>query len=271
MKLTNAISPVLKYSAAAALLTLGFTGCMTSPSSSSNTAGYTSSGESAFIKQESENMGQVWNSGASASTSTGLAKEASDTVMDTITGDLVITPLHYDSACQCFVRVANYTSSVGFERQRLDSITLVDSNGNPMSRFRPLLAKTIIHNRHVTRIRSNLGTEVDVNFNTTLTWADSGSKRVGVWNGTITGTFNGVTFKTGSIDNVVRTWYPLLLRFGFPSSGSIDIDRISGKGAEFTLDIVFTGEGSADVSVTNKATDKTLTIHIGLNNVETSG
>jgi hypothetical protein len=259
----NPIQQTLKFGAGAALVAFGFTGCMTNSEPSNN--GYASSGENAFIKQESENMGAVWNSGTAAA-----PKLAVDTsTPDTITGDLVIVRLHYDSACGCFVRTANFTNSVGYERQRLDTITLVDSSGNNMPTFHPEHAASLVHKRHVTRINANTGKEVDCYFNTTLTWTtDSAGHREGIWNGTISGSFNGVIFKSGTITNVVRAFHPdhpLNRWFGFPSAGTIHLERLI-LGVNFTIDVVFTGEGTATVTITNTKNGNVHIINIDIHN-----
>jgi hypothetical protein len=143
------------------------------------------------------------------------------------------------------VRKANYVGARGFERERRDSIWLLDAQGNNLgdSAFRPSLAGRVVHNRHV--VKAMNGHQVDVHFNTVMDWRVGGSERVGVWNGTITGTFRGVEFKKTEIKDVVR---PMILpgRFGFPISGSIHAERWI-----FTIDLVFEGGGNATATITN--------------------
>lgn len=258
------LAQTLKLGAASAFLVFGFTGCMTdSPKSD-----YATDGESALLKQEAENMGTVLNSAQTAA-----GKIAADTTYDTLTSELVITPIHFDSAITGWVRTAQYTGWKGFERQREDTVYLEDSAGNKMGMpFTPRLAARVIHIRHVTRINPNTGKEVDLNFNTVLTWAFHGDSLFGVWNGTIDGTFNGNPFKQGTITNVERPFTGLtglaLGRgvFGVATSGTISIQKLV-----FDIEIEFLGGGDAKVTVTNTVNHKVHILNIDRDNVTTGG
>src|SRR6185295_3251376 len=194
----SSIVQTLKLSVAAALAAFAFSSCMTSSDKDPTT-----DGGNAVAVQEANNMGTVLNS------TTTLSKTAAD--FDTVTGDFVIVKLHLDSTCggkgPCFVRSAQFTNSVGFERQREDTIIL-DSAGTRLTVFRPGHATTISHIRHVTRLNSNTGREIDIYINTTLTKkAGVGDSVVFTSTGTITGTLNGTEFKSKTF-TVTRTYVP---------------------------------------------------------------
>ncbi len=220
--------------AAAALFAL--TGCM----SSSTEGDYQVDGSSGFINQEAINMGQTVAVESSAKT----AKDS-----DTVTGEIMIHRLHYNDTCKCFVREAEFTFTNGsgktFARVRDDSIWLVDSSGNYLASFHPLQAASVIHHRHVVKINGSM--DIDLQFNTTLTWTtDANGNKTGViWSGTFTGTFNGTSFN-GSIVSVKRP-FSLYLGFGFPTEGMIHALRGS-----FTIDITFKGSGKAEIVITGK-------------------
>jgi len=200
----NQITLTLKLAATAAFAAFALTGCMTD-----NPSDPTTDGGNAVVKQEADNMGTVLNESASSSGSV-LAKvsaSAADTVtttfaIDSITGEKVLIRLHPDSGCGCYIREAWDTTSVGFERQRLDSIWL-DSSGVRLTGlpFRPVDADSITHKRYITRIGTE-GKEIDIVISSTLTKATDDDSTVFNWKGTITGTFNGVTFENTSIDIV---------------------------------------------------------------------
>lgn len=207
-------------------------------SSTSSNADFQSDGVSGFVNQEAVSMGQAFNS-------EGYGKSASDST-DTVTGEIILTRLHYNDTCHCFVRQATFSftfNDKSFVRERRDSIWLTDSAGNPMTSFRPFQAASITHHRHVTRIGGSV--DIEVQFNTTFTWVTdgNGNKTGAIWNGTVTGTYNGVEFKNTTITSVKRP--VTFFGFGFPTEGAIHIAR-----GNFTLDITFKGAGKADVVVT---------------------
>jgi hypothetical protein len=242
-----------------------FNSCMTS----TNDDAYVSNGENTFVKQESENMGQVVNNGSVSSGGLNKAAVTADVQAadsDTLTSDFVLIPLHFDDSCNCFVRTANFTASVGFERLRQDSLWLIDSSGDTLNTFHPGHAATVIHHRHVTRIRGTVGDTIDVQFNTTLTWTKSGDTVEGVWNGTITGTFNGVVFKNCTISNVIRPVVTGIFGFkhlAFPTAGTISFTK-----GDFNVVIQFTGQGTATVTATNSSNGKVRILHIDIYGTE---
>src|SRR4051812_1576019 len=103
MKTFPSTCNTLRLAALAGLAAMALTGCMTSVDNET----YASGGESAYIKSETDNMSQTWNAGVAA-------KAAADT--DTVTLERILVPLHFDAACQCFVRSAQFTNTVNFER-----------------------------------------------------------------------------------------------------------------------------------------------------------
>lgn len=241
MKHSNAFSLTsLTLAGAAALL---FTGCLTRNEEAKSS--YSSDGQSAYVSTEVDQMGQVYDQisgdGPAAKTSaSGL----------TITGELVIEPFKYDEGCACFIRHAHYSGIKGFERDRIDSVTLLDSAGATMDKFQKAKVAKIIHTRNV--LRSKGAREADIRFDVTIEIKTDAGVRKGEWNGTMTGSYNGQEFKSGTIAKVVRVWADG--RFHFPESGSIEVDR-----PVFHFLVEFLGEGKAKVTIRNKVNKK---IHI---------
>ena len=220
------------------LATMVFTGCMTQSKHDSDDA------EPALMTEETANMGETLNPSA-------LAKVSGDTT------ELIIERLHYVSACECFVRKANYEGHHGFERERNDTIWLYNVDGGRItdSLFHPFAAivAKIVHHRHVTKIKN--GQQIDLSFATVLEWKMEGLNLVGVLNGNVSGSFQGLEFKKGTITNLVR---PVIFgRFGFPTAGSIHIERYL-----ITIDIVFEGGGKATATITNTKNGNVHIIHI---------
>ena len=238
------ITHTLGLAAIAAFAGFAITGCITKPVDDPSPA----DGSSGFITQEATSMGTVVVDPALAKS----AVEAADT------GEVIVQRLHLDTLCQpgpCFVRSAQFTftNSNGktFTRERQDTIWLdsvVNGVDHYLNTFRPLHATTIIHHRQVSKIKGDV--DVEIQFNTTLTWVldSSGSKTGALWSGTIVGTFNGDPFTNVSFNGVTRPVLPGLIfkGFGFPTNGFIHCKR--GK---FAIDIHFKGAGKAEVDVTN--------------------
>ncbi|MDB5102750.1 MAG: hypothetical protein JWP91_439 [Fibrobacteres bacterium] len=228
----------LTLAGAASLL---LAGCLTK----NEDASYNSDGQSAYVASEVDQMGQVYDQisvdGPAAKTSSlGL----------TITGEKVIEPFKYDSACTCFIRHATYSNIEGFERDRVDSVTLLDSSGATMDRFQKARVSKIIHKRHV--VKSKNGKEADIHLAFTVDIKTDAGVRKGEWNGTMIGTYNGQEFKSGSISKVIRVWEDG--RFHFPEAGTITLDR-----PVLSFLVEFLGDGKAKVTITNKVNHK---IHI---------
>ena len=233
----KSMTPTLRASALMALTAMAFTGCMTANERQNH-----DEGESEIMMEEAASMGEVFGTGAAAKVSA-----------DTLRGEVHVEPFRYDPACQGFVRYARFEGSRGYERERRDTVWLVDSLGIKLSVFAPLQAEVILHNRHVVHTKN--GTQMDFRFNTELTWKLDGLTLVGIWNGTISGSFRGVEFKRGTITNVTRPY--LAGRFRFPASGTIHVERWI-----YTVDLVFEGAGKATATITNTRNGNVHVVHI---------
>jgi hypothetical protein len=235
-KLTLSLQTLALAGAASLLLT----GCLTK---NEDSASYSSDGQSAYMASEVDQMGQVYDQisiGAGKTSALGL----------TITGEKVIEPFKYDSSCTCFIRHAAYSNIEGFERDRVDSVTLLDSAGAAMDKFQKAKVSKIIHSRNV--VKSKGGKEANIRFDITVDIKTDAGVRKGEWNGSMSGAYNGQEFKNASIVKVIRVWEDG--RFRFPESGTISLERPVLK-----FFVEFLGEGKAKVTITNKVNHK---IHI---------
>lgn len=221
---------------------LAFTGCMTNEEVRGD---FASDGQGAFLVSEMDQMGQTLGQFSEGS----LAKSAGPRDL-VIKGELVIDPWEYKADCQCLVRRAEFTGHRGFERLRLDSVTFLDSAGAVLDGFRPAQIAKALYRRNVTKSKD--GRQVDVRFDITVDMKREGDRRVGVWNGTMTGSFNGQEFKSGTVTHVVRPF--LIGHFGFPESGTIEINR-----PVFHFKVEFPGDGKARVTIRNKVSGR---IHV---------
>jgi hypothetical protein len=204
-------------------------------------------GQSAFIASEVDQMGQSLQ----GLPGTALAKSAVDA--DTITGELVIERYAYNADCSCFLRKAEFTGSRGYERVRLDSVTLLDSAGQALTTWdRERIAK-IVHKRHVTHTKG--ARQVDVHFNTEAVFKLDNDVVVGVWNGTMTGSFDGEEFKSATVSQVTREYRNG--KFRFPISGSVTVVRPLR-----TYALQFLGEGDAQVTITHRRTGRVTIITV---------
>lgn len=231
------LRPALRSLALAGACAFAFTGCMTNEEKSD----YSSDGQSAYMTSELDQMGQVYGQIG------GGALEKSSALDFVITGELVVEPFKYDTACGCFIRHATFSGMRGFERDRLDSVWLYDSAGAPMDKFRPAQVGKIVHTRNVTKSKD--GRQADIRFDVVAVIKVENGVRKGVWNGTMTGTYNGQEFKNGSMTNIVRVWNEG--RFGFPESGTLSLTR-----PVFTFLAEFLGDGKAKITIRNKANKK---------------
>lgn len=109
----------LALTGAASLLLTGFTGCLANETSN-ETSSIDSDDQAAYVTTEVDQMGQVYDQipetgiGAGKTSASGL----------TITGELTIEPFAFHTDCECFVRHAVFTGKKGYERGRVDSVTL---------------------------------------------------------------------------------------------------------------------------------------------------
>ncbi len=258
----NRMTQTLTLAVAAGLAAFAFTGCINNEDATDPTT----DGGNVVIKQEADNMGTVLDESASSSGAVAKVSAVADSafVTDSITGERILVRLHPDSGCQCYIRSAQFTSSVGFERQRLDSIWL-DSSGLKLTGlpFRPAHADSITHIRHVTRINDNTGREIDLLFSTTLTKKSDSGATVFDWTGTITGTFNGVVFRNTTI-NVVRDL--VSGQIGPAASGSIEMQR-----GNYVVQVAFSKSGSSTMATCTVTKNGVLvrTTHIDTTGKET--
>jgi hypothetical protein len=249
------ITPALRSLALAGAAALAFTGCLTANESASATES-DSDGQAAYMTSEVDQMGQVYGQIGDAA-----AKTSALGAGITITGELVIDPFKYHDSCQCFVRHAVYTGMKGYERDRLDSVKLYDSTGAIMTKWRPAQIAKIVHSRNVKK--SGSGREADIRFDIVVEIKNDGGTKKGTWNGTMTGSYAGSEFKSGTMTNVVRTWDNG--HFGFPESGTIEIDR-----PVFHFLAEFLGDGKAKVTIKNKLTGKIRILYVDANYNETA-
>jgi hypothetical protein len=235
LPLTLSVRSTLVVGVASLLLT----GCLTKNEEPS----YNSDGQSAYMTSELDQMGQIYDGGAGAATKTSSGGL-------TLTGELIIKPYAFTEACMCFVREAKLTTVEGYERMRIDSVVLLDSTGAKLVTFEPARIAKMIHSRNVTKTKG--GNEADIRFDMTVDIKTDGGLKVGVWNGVMTGSYNGQALKGGTLTNVTRPWENG--RFRFPTSGQIDLDR-----PVFHFQADFLGDGKAKFTITNKVNHK---IHI---------
>jgi len=235
-KLTFIVIPVLS---------LLSTGCL---QSASDEADPDEDGQSAFIASEIDQLGQALESLPGNALTKTSASDA-----DTLTGERVVERFAYQQECECFVRIAEYSDSRGYERTRLDSVTLLDSDGVALDHWdRGLIAK-IVHNRHVTRHRGSH--DMDVVFNTVAEFKTDNGTVVGVWNGTMNGFYEGEEFKSAAIEKVTREFAHG--KFAFPVSGTVTVTRPLRIYA-----VEFLGDGKAVATITNRRTGRATLITI---------
>lgn len=240
---TMRITTGLKAMALLGALSATLTGCLTREGGDSD---YASDGQGAFLVSEMDQMGQslggFQGAGLAKAGAAGATKVGADFVIE---GELLIDPWSYQAECQCFVRKARYTGFKGFERERLDSVTFLDAAGEEMDAYRPALVSKVLYRRNVHHEKGAREVDVRIDITVDIKTEAGDSAKVGVWNGTMSGTFNGQEFKSATVTNVVRPFSEG--RFRFPESGSIELTRPVYK---FNVD--FLGEGRAKVTIKNR-------------------
>ncbi len=159
-------------------------------------------------------------------------------------GEDVQEPLTFHEDCACFVRRATYTGVPGYERERIDTVSLIDSSGGTITTsMETAKAATIHHKRHVNSLEGSRAAHILFDLVADVTTGpDSVTKSV--WNGTITGDFNGLEIRNGAVDSVTRIWADS--SFGYPVSGSITIDSDLSE-----LVIRYHEDSSATATITN--------------------
>ena len=119
----------------------------------------------------------------------------------------------------------------------------------------PATVATIEHVRLITHAKG--GNQANIRIVTTALFTNDGSSRVGVWNGTMSGTYNNEQMATGTISDVTRK--TTSGRWGFPESGRVDADFPNWK-----YEITYQGGGTATAYVTNKNRDKVTEVNISV-------
>ena len=199
-------------------------------------------GEANMLSQEVDDMGNT----SKASMANALLKGSADSI------GIEVEPAQYNSACECFIRTKTITTSGGYSRVRIDSLTFLDAASKSLRLPNPARVKSVHHVRAITQSKSGREAQVRVVTDLVIT---GGTDTVGTWNGTITGSFAGETYKSGTIKDVVRTLDGKVWRF--PQSGTITVDRPAA-----TIVVTFSGGTSATAVRTNKLTGKSITVSI---------
>lgn len=220
---------------AAASLVLAFAGCMTDDGGSDETQ----DGGNIVFAQEGKSMASVADGSAGA---TDIHISGSDTLTNSVTLEKVYVPLHFDTACGCYVRATRFTNTVkGFGRSRTDSIWLF-ANGIALSdSFRPRNADSIVYVRHVTRIDGYSNKPVDATLRATLVRKVTDSGTVYVWTGTVSGTFKGRDL-AGSTFSLVRH-FSLAGGFGAP------LGHMFVRRGPHDITLIFNADGTVTVTV----------------------
>ncbi len=231
----NLFSPAF---CAALFAALACSGCLTDKESAKDAA----EGEANMLSQEVDDMGNT----SKASMSSALLKAVADSI------GIEVEPAKWNDGCECFIRTKTITTSSGYARIRIDSVSFMDAAGKSIKLPLPARVKTIHHIRDITQSKS--GREAKIRIVTDLV-ITAGADTTGTWNGTIAGSFAGESYKSGTITNVVRmldgkTWK-------FPQSGTISVDRPAA-----TIVITFSGGTTAQAVRTGKLTGKSITVTI---------
>lgn len=214
---------------------LATAGCMSTGAETD----FQSDGTAGLMNQEVSSMHGAYSS------------ESGKIATDSAQAEIVLTTLHYDTSCMCFVRAATFAFTTprgkSFVRERLDSIWLQDSTGAYLDTFTPLQADTITHHRHVVKVNGAM--DVNLQINTVTTWVrnDDGTRTGTLLSGTISGTFGGVPFKHGVINGVYHSF--LGGWSGYPTAGTIHLEH-----GDYVFDLTFKGDGKAGVDVTGNGT-----------------
>jgi hypothetical protein len=243
MKFRNRIALTYSLSAAAGLL-LFAAGCARDAQISDE-----------FARIASQEIANMDANSSGMIPQAGMPKLAAATA-DSITYDLVIHPYSWDAVSASYIRRAVLTCSDGYERTRIDTITFYGDAG-PIQGPTFAAVDSIRHVRCVTRTRGGNELNVIVDMHSTLTATMSGYTHVK--NGTMVGTFDGEQVATGTIDNVTRNFYPNTGWQLWPVSGSITADF-----PRRLFEVDFLGLGLVRLSITNKATDRTRTLTISV-------
>lgn len=197
---------------------------------------------------------EVSNMSANSSTMIGenAAAKSAATTGDTIYYDWNVYPYAWDATSGSYIRTATVIGSDGYERIRVDSVTFKDASGTALQYPALLTVKTISHVRSVSRTKSGNELNIRIAMQSTLS---TSPEITHVKNGTISGTYNGESIATGTISNVTRVYTNR--HWQFPRSGSISVDF-----PRRSFEAEFLGNGDAELTITNKTTDKTRVIRV---------
>jgi hypothetical protein len=174
-------------------------------------------------------------------------------VSDTVRSEVIIDGWRYDSTLQGFVRkVVKTFDDTNDTRTRTDTVYFY-SNGAKSDMHSLASIDSIRHIRRVVRDRA--GRTVNIRFDMGILISKNNGDTTSIKTGTITGTYNGYEFRTTTVTNVER--HLVDGHWGFPVSGTIDIDRILR-----TIQITFTGNGQATAIITRKRDNREWKIDI---------
>jgi len=235
---------LLKGTSAICLLLL-IVGCINNPQE--RNAGVDAS---SFAAQEVADMGGI----AGALVGQGLSKSSS--AADTFRIDIQRFPFSYDSNTGAFFRERSLITSEGYQAVRRDTVIFRGASGETIARPAFQTVATIRHIRHTTRANGDHGTDVRLEVDGVL--SAEGADFVLVKNGALTGTCDAEPFRSGAIEGVTRrfsdgAWH-------FPESGRIWLD-FPGR----TCEVLYTGDGGATATVTEKATGDVSVVTLQIN------
>ncbi|HKP97165.1 MAG TPA: hypothetical protein VJ385_15555 [Fibrobacteria bacterium] len=172
-------------------------------------------------------------------------RSASDTVTP---GEVVLEPLTFHPECTCFVRRSTFTGQKGYERDRTDSVTFLDASGAPIpDSVKNRKASKILHKRHI--VKADGGRDANILIDVTVDLVRDTVVKKGIWNGSISGSFDGNAITTGTVDSVSRPWKGT--SFGYPESGKFVVE-----GPKADLIIEFQPDSTAKVTITDLQNDK---------------
>ncbi len=232
--------------------TLGLAVCLMPGCAKQSSSASTDNGNSSsqLTADEVSNMGVdegTVMSHENGSTSKALAAVAT---ADTSYITWTVNPYTYDG--QSWVRTGTLTTSKGYVRIRIDTITFLDAFGNPVEYPRLDTVKTIHHVRHVTQSKGDITATLFIDIIDTL---NRGADTTRVKNGTITGTCDGQTLnKSATIANVTRLYANGFWQFPYQGTITTDLPR-------YTFVITFTGNNTATVTIDNLVTGKTRVVN----------
>jgi hypothetical protein len=234
--------------------TLGFAiglmpGCSSTQSTSDN-----GNSSAQLIGDEVTNMSAdegavMTNAGTAAKT-----VEAAVTIDTSVSIDSISWTVHpYSYNGQSWVRTATLTTSRGYVRTRVDTITFYNAAGTVVEFPRLDTFVTLHHVRSVTQSKGDITATLTFNVTDVITRGSTDTTLVK--NGTITGTCDGQLLKSGLITGVTRTFNSGAWQF--PSSGTISILM-----PRYTFNLVYTGGGSATATIDNLVTGKTRIVYL---------